>query len=104
MKLKALHPNKENEKSIQQLYEAMILLETAIEAKKFFEDLCTPTEIQAMADRWRIVTLLKKHKSYRHISTMIRVSITTIGRVARCILLGSSGYNIIYQRLMNSKK
>lgn len=81
------------------LYGAIASIKTAEEARKFFQDLCTPTEIQAMADRWRVVDWIKLGKPYRQIHDETGVSVTTIGRVARCILLGNDGYNIIYKRL-----
>jgi len=95
---------KENEIVEHLLYEAIALINTASEAKKFFNDLCTPAEIQAMADRWRAVSPIKAGKPYRQIYKETGVSITTIGRVARCIMLGTGGYNLIYDRLMRKKK
>jgi TrpR-related protein YerC/YecD len=81
------------------LYEAIASITSATEARQFLQDLCTPAEIQAMADRWRVVGLIKQQKSYRQISQETGVSVTTIGRVARCIMFGANGYNAIYQRL-----
>lgn len=81
------------------LGEAIAVIKTAEEAKSFFDDLCTPTEIQAMVDRWRVVPLIKAGVPYRLIYEQTGVSVTTISRVARCIMLGAGGYNLIYQRL-----
>ncbi len=88
-----------SEEPEHRLYEAFAAIKTAAEAKQFFQDLCTPTELQAMADRWRVVDLIKTQKPYRQIYTETGVSVTTVGRVARCILLGAGGYNLIYERL-----
>jgi len=74
-----------------ELYTAMAAIQTAHEAKQFFHDLCSPAEIQAMADRWRVVALIKMGKPYRKIYEETGVSVTTIGRVARTILLGEDG-------------
>lgn len=82
-----------------QLFEAFASLRSAEETKKFFHDLCTPAEIQAMADRWRVVGMIKAGQSYREIYDQTGVSVTTIGRVARCVMLGEGGYNLIYERL-----
>ena len=81
------------------LYDALAQLKNAEEAKLFLKDLCTPTEIQAMMDRWSIVPLIKAGKSYRQIHQDTKVSVTTIGRVARFLLLGEGGYHLIYERL-----
>jgi TrpR-related protein YerC/YecD len=81
------------------LYQAMAKINTQAEAKQFLLDLCTPAELQAMADRWWVVDLLKAGKSYRQICDETSVSVTTIGRVARCLAMGEGGYNLIYERL-----
>lgn len=85
------------------LYEAIAAIRTVDEAQKYFRDLCTPTEIQAMADRWRVVSLIKDEKPYREIYDETGVSVTTVGRVARCIMYGTGGYELIYQRLKGKK-
>jgi TrpR-related protein YerC/YecD len=85
------------------LYEAIASIKNAKEAKDFFQDLSTPAEIQAMADRWRVVEPLKDGKSYRQIYDDTGVSVTTIGRVARFIMSGA-GYNLIYDRIKGKRK
>jgi TrpR-related protein YerC/YecD len=91
--------SEKNEEPEHRLYEAISLIETPEEAGKFFQDLCTPAEIQAMADRWLAVDLIKKNKSYRQIYEETGVSVTTVGRVARFIMFGASGYDLIYERM-----
>lgn len=58
----------------------------------FLEDLCTPAEIEAMADRWSVVPLLAAGMPYRQIHETTGVSVTTVGRIARCLESGSGGY------------
>ena len=99
MKIQRVHSAKESEDPEHKLFEAMAVIRTPEEAKKFFHDLCTPMEIQAMADRWRVVDSIKKGKPYRQIYDETGVSVTTVGRVARCIMLGDGGYNLIYERI-----
>ena len=66
------------------LFEAIAALEDAKDAKNFFTDLCTPAEIKAFIERWRVCQLLSEKKySYRQINEMTHASLTTIGRVAR---------------------
>ncbi|MBS0290521.1 MAG: hypothetical protein JSS07_10880 [Proteobacteria bacterium] len=88
-----------NEESEHQLYEAILALKSIEEVKQFFEDLCTPTERQAMADRWLVVEPIKAGIPYRTIYEETGVSVTTIGRVARCLSLGAGGYNLVYERI-----
>jgi TrpR-related protein YerC/YecD len=89
----------EQAESEQRLYEAIALIQTAEEAQTFFNDLCTPMELQSMVDRWRVLELLKQGKPYRKIYEETGVSVTTVGRVARSVMLGDGGYNLIYERL-----
>jgi len=58
----------------------------------FLEDLCTPAELEAMTDRWRVVPLLVQGMPYREIHDQTGVSVTTIGRVARTLERGAGGY------------
>ncbi len=88
----------------EDLYEAIALIKTKDEALKFFEDLCTPRELEAMADRFRLVALIKAGVSYRQISAETKISVTTIGRVARSLMMGEGGYDLIYNRLLKYKK
>lgn len=80
------------------LFEAIALIKTPEEARHFFHDLCTPAEISAMADRWRVVHPIKAGVPYRTIYEDTGVSATTVGRVARFMTHGSGGYDLIYQR------
>ncbi|ANS77829.1 His repressor [Serinicoccus hydrothermalis] len=58
----------------------------------FLDDLCTPAEIEALADRWSVVPLLAEGMSYRQIHDETGVSVTTVGRIARCLDAGAGGY------------
>lgn len=87
-----------------QLYAAVMTLERVAEARDFFRDLCTPAELQAMADRWRVVGLLREGRPYREIHDMTGVSVTTIGRVARFIEYGNGGYRRAIERVEAANK
>ncbi len=39
---------------------AILALRSIDECRSFFRDLCTPAELQAMADRWAVVELLER--------------------------------------------
>ena len=91
------HPAATKE-SFQELMQAISLLKSSDEATSFFVDLCTPAELEAMADRWQVVPLLRKGIPYRTIHEETGVSVTTITRVARCLNLGSGGYTLISDR------
>ena len=74
------------------LYQAIARIETPAEAKSFFQDLCTPAEIQAMIDRWCAAVMLEQGMTQREIAAKAGVSVTTVGRVARCLMNEDSGY------------
>lgn len=81
------------------LFEAMAALATPAEVAAFFTDLCTPAEIEAMSDRWRVVPLLLEGVPYREIHERTGVSTTTISRVARSLTHGAGGYHAAAHRL-----
>ena len=64
--------------------------------EKIMLDLCTPAELEAMADRLHVLPLIAKGDSYRKIHEKTGVSITTIGRVARQRHIGHGGYAALY--------
>ena len=81
------------------LSEALLALERPAEVRDFLKDLCTPAELEAMVDRWRVAQLLAEGRTYRDIHDATEVSVTTIGRVARFIEQGAGGYRLALQRL-----
>jgi TrpR-related protein YerC/YecD len=81
------------------LFAAVAALRSAEECRAFFRDLCTPAEIQAMADRWAAVDCLQRGLPYREIHRLTGVSVTTIGRVARFLASGNGGYALAVRRL-----
>jgi TrpR-related protein YerC/YecD len=81
------------------LYRAVLSLSTETECKQFFEDLCTPAELEALIDRWTVVAYLEEGLPYRKIHELTGVSVTTIGRVARFLSRGNGGYRTVLERL-----
>ncbi len=81
------------------LSEALLCLRDADEVRGFLEDLCTPAELEAMVDRWRVAQLLDLGYTYRDIRDMTEVSVTTVGRVARFMERGAGGYRTALDRL-----
>lgn len=89
--------------SLAQLLQAVILLNDVEEAQAFFSDLCTPSELTSMADRWQVVPLLQQGMPYRTIHEKTGVSVTTITRVARALTLGHGGYQLVFERQQHDK-
>lgn len=83
------------------LCEALTALETVDEARAFLRDICSPAEIKALAERWRIALLLDAGGlSYREIAAETGASTTTVGRVSRFLKEEPhQGYRTIIDRL-----
>ena len=81
------------------LFSAVLQLRNIAECRAFFRDLCTPAELQAMKDRWAVAELLAEGLTYRDIHDRTGVSVTTIGRVARCLADEPPGYAAVLKRM-----
>ena len=84
------------------LFKAIGSLHSVDECRRFFKDLCTPAELQALVDRWHVVELLQQDLPYRRIHDLTGVSVTTIGRVARFLTDGFGGYRTAIARTRHS--
>ena len=87
-----------------QLCQAMLCLETMEECYQFFEDVCTISEIKALAQRLEVARMLKEGHTYEDIVENTGASTATISRVKRCLNYGADGYNAILDRLEADKK
>ncbi len=85
------------------LFEALLKLESIEECHKFFADLCTPAEMTAMTDRWRVAQLLDEGMAYRQIYEKTGVSTATVTRVARSLEYGA-GYRLLLDRSQRARR
>jgi TrpR-related protein YerC/YecD len=92
MKRRYLEPEDTAVPADESLCRALLSLDTPAEMLAFLRDLCTPAELEAMIDRWRVVPYLLAGYAYRDIHDRTSVSVTTIGRVARFLQQGHGGY------------
>lgn len=92
MKRRAINPEPQTESPIAALSRALAALADERAVESFLRDLCTPAELEALADRWRVVPLLERGIAYREIHDRTAVSVTTIGRIARFLHEGAGGY------------
>ena len=99
--MKKTHAEKtaDRQQAVAELAKAMATLRSAQEIEAFLHDLCTPAELEALSDRWRVVGLLEQEMPYREINARTGVSVTTVGRVARYLDSGSNGYRTALLRL-----
>ena len=68
------------------LYDAIMQLKSVDECKRFFDDLCTPTELRSMEQRFDVAVYLLQDQVYAEILEKTGASSATISRVRRNIL------------------
>ena len=73
------------------LYETILKLKDLDECCRFFEDLCTPTELQAMEQRFDVAVYLQQGLVYLDILEKTGASSATISRVRRAMLDNGAG-------------
>jgi TrpR-related protein YerC/YecD len=86
------------------LFEAILCLESIDECYKFFEDLCTVPEIKTMAQRLHVAKMLSSHHVYKDIVDETKASTATISRVNRSLQFGSDGYELVLKRLKDKNE
>lgn len=91
-------PNWSNENT-DLLVRALLSLDNEEDAYRLLDDLCTVAEIQAMAQRLAVASLLAQNTTYNMIASETGASTATISRVKRCLNYGADGY----KRVLNIK-
>lgn len=92
MKLRPIPREKDAQADLASLARAFAALSDPEAVIAFLRDLCTPAELEALSDRWKVVPLLQQGVPYREIHELTGVSVTTTGRVARSLEHGHGGY------------
>jgi TrpR-related protein YerC/YecD len=90
--------------AVNKLFDAILLLENREDCYRFFEDICTINEVQAMAQRLQVASMLKAGRTYTDIARETGASTATISRVKRFLNHGANGYNLILERLEKKEK
>ncbi len=83
----------------ENLFRAILKLESIEDCKLFFDDVCTIKELDDMSQRLLIAEMLRSGYNYQEISKETGASTTTISRVNRCLNYGGGGYNSMLDRL-----
>lgn len=86
------------------LADAMLTLRSREEMLRFLRDLCTATELEALAHRWEIANLLEQRVPYLEISRRVGTSTTTVTRVAQWLRGGTGGYRLALDRSHEQRK
>jgi TrpR-related protein YerC/YecD len=80
------------------LFSAILSLRTVEEAERFFRDLCTLSEIEAMTHRWQAAQRLDTGLPYHKVAAETGASTTTVTRVAHWLRHGEDGYRLALDR------
>ena len=90
-------------KSTDDLCEAILTLKTKEECFAFLEDICTIKEVLDIAQRLTVAKMLRSGTSYTAISAQTGASTATISRVSKCCEYGAGGYKTVLDRLEASE-
>lgn len=82
-----------------ELYRAMTLLETPEEFYKFFLDICTQAELNAIEQRYEVAKMLHAGMIYNDILAKTSASSATISRVNRSLMNGEGAYAMVFERV-----
>ncbi len=96
MATRSRHPWRTQE--MEALFDAVRTLRTRAEVERFLRDLCTLSELEAMAHRWQVARLLEQGLPYLEISERTGASTTTVTRVAQWLRNGEGGYQLALKR------
>lgn len=91
--------SRSNNEKINELMEAILLLKTLNEARRFFRDLLTEKELIEFGNRWKAAIMLSKNVLYTKIEKETGLSSTTVARVSKWLNKGKNGYKLILKRM-----
>ena len=86
-------------KYLENLYRAILALETEQECAAFFDDIFTVQELESVSQRLEVARLLHQGKNYVDINKLTGASTATICRVSKCLSYGDGGYKAVIEKL-----
>ena len=85
--------------NIDELFAAILSLESIEECYRFFKDLATVPEIKSLSQRLQVAKMLMQNETYTLISKTTGASTATISRVKNALFYGEDGYKLVIERL-----
>ncbi len=83
---------------IDALYRLIADIQNPEDIRVLFDDLCTPKEIENMAERVFAARLLMEGNTYNQVMAQSDISSATLSRVSRCVQFGKG-----YSRLLKTE-
>jgi TrpR-related protein YerC/YecD len=87
-----------------ELFSAIASMKTAEETGRLLRDLCTVSELDAMAHRWEVAQLLDEGLPYLEVAKRAHASTTTVTRVAQWLRRGEGGYGLALKRRRKARE
>ena len=81
------------------LYKAILEIKDEDECRRFFQDLCSMTELSAMEQRFEVARLLYQGRVYTEILGQTGASSATISRVNRALNYSAAGLRDLFARM-----
>ncbi|GGD22345.1 MULTISPECIES: YerC/YecD family TrpR-related protein [Pontibacillus] len=91
-------------KELDQLFKAILTMESVEECYKLFDDLATMNEVQSLAQRLEVARMLREGFTYHKIENDTGASTATISRVKRSLNYGNDAYAMALDRIQESEK
>ena len=80
------------------LYDAILSLQSREECAAFFEDLFTISEISAAVQRLKVAGMLYEKQTCNAVAEKTGASTATVSRVNKCLHYGAGGYRLVLAR------
>ena len=93
-----------DEKNIHRLAKAFVSIDNEQDCLNFLADLCTVSEVKAMAQRLEVADMLNKKKVYNDIASVTGASTATISRVNNALTYGEDGYKTVLLKLSETEE
>lgn len=78
-----------------ELYQTLLKLKTVDDCRKFFTDLCTLKELDAMTQRIKSARLLLNGETFEKIVEKTDISSATLSKINRCVKYGEGYKNFL---------
>ena len=92
------------ESRLEFLFKGILTLTSTEDCYQFFSDLCTPFELQEMAQRMQAAKMLREGFIYSEIAERTGLSTATISRVNRSLRYSTNGYAKVLEALELQEK
>ena len=90
--------------AVDELFDAILSLQSKEECYSFFEDLCTIKELLSLSQRYEVASMLRDKKTYLEIAEKTGASTATISRVNRSLNYGNDGYEMVFARMKKNNE